>query len=218
MLVLFSFWACTQSDVTTESSQTQPNTPSHESAQNIVDKDATPPSSNKNIDNSTPVFSGSANAATAGNTNLLQGISKGGCDNGPGGAGAVSYFYDELSIKDGVVTGTERWIMYANKQWKEKSGNDCEVQWSLQGKTRSPTRCASCTMGITVTNELDKGLSNCPENMAKTNTGETINYDIQLNNDGTAVAYFSRSGKKFAEGYHKDGSVQLLSAMSCRWF
>ena len=54
--------------------------------------------------------------------------------------------------------------------------------------------------------------------MAKTNTGETINYDIQLNNDGTAVAYFSRSGKKFAEGYHKDGNVQLLSAMSCRWF
>ena len=218
MLVFFTFWACTQSNVTTETPQTQPNIPSQGSTQNTSKQDVPSPAQDQSADKSAPVFAGSANAATSGIPNLLKGISKVGCDNGPGGAGAVSYFYDELSIKNGVVTGTERWIMYANTQWKARNGNDCEVQWSLKGKTRSPTRCPSCTMGITVTNDLDKGLSNCPEDMAKTNSGETINYDIQLNNDGTAVAYFSRSGKKFAEGYHKDGNVQLLSPMSCRWF
>ena len=214
MLLFFTLWACSESDVS-ENNNSNNGSDVSQNTQNTNDastKNKTP--SQKEA----PTFSGNAHAATSDTPNLLKGISKTGCDNGPGGAGAVSYFYDELNIKGGVVSGSERWLMFANKQWKEKAGADCEVVWSLQGKTRTPTRCAGCTMGITVVNNLDKGLSNCPEKMAKTNTGETINYDIMLNNDGTAVAYFSRSGKKFAEGYHKDGNVQLLSPMSCRWF
>lgn len=214
MLFFFTLWACSESDVSENNNSNNGNDVS-QSTQNTND------ASTKNkapLQKEAPTFSGNAHAATSDTPNLLKGISKTGCDNGPGGAGAVSYFYDELNIKGGVVSGSERWLMFANKQWKEKAGSDCEVVWSLQGKTRAPTRCAGCTMGITVVNNLDKGLSNCPEKMAKTNTGETINYDIMLNNDGTAVAYFSRSGKKFAEGYHKDGNVQLLSPMSCRWF
>jgi hypothetical protein len=217
MLVLFAFLACNQSDVSEKPSDISNEIVSKEeiSSPKNIEK---PKEERKKTETSTPTFSGNAHASTSDTPDLLKGISKTGCDNGPGGAGAVSYFYDSLSIDDGVVSGSERWLMFANKQWKEKKGSDCEVVWSLKGKTRKPTRCAGCSMGITVTNDLDKGLSNCPEKMAKTNTGETINYDIMLNNDGSAVAYFSGSGKKFAEGYHKDGKVQLLSAMSCRWF
>jgi hypothetical protein len=164
---------------------------------------------------------GTAQAASTANElpDMSQGLSREGCDNGPGGPGAASYFYDELRIsEDGTVTGTERWMFFANQKWKATEGKDCEVRWMLSGSAGKAKSCGSCDLGLQLVNNMDKVGSNCPENVAKGNTGEQIGYDIQRRPDGTATAYFSGSGKKFAEGYHKDGKLVLLSDMSCRWF
>ncbi len=176
-----------------------------------------------------PITNSAHAASTASLPDMKQGLSKEGCDNGPGGAGAASYFYDIITIEgwDGEnaaeavgkqAKGSEEWIMKANKKWEATGGGDCSVQWSLQGTTRAPSSCTSCTLGVSLINAIDKVGSTCPPKMAKTNTGESIGYDLLLRPDGTATAYFSRSGRKFADGYHKDGEVRLLSDMSCRWF
>ena len=115
MLLLFSFLACSQSEIVDDSPSevTQKEFKSEKASEKEVQK-------KNNVPNVVPTFSGNAHAATANIPNLLQGISKKGCDNGPGGAGAVSYFYDELSIKDGVVSGSERWLMYAKKNGRKR--------------------------------------------------------------------------------------------------
>ncbi len=176
-----------------------------------------------------PSLTSTAHAAETTLPDLSKGLSGGGCDKGPGGAGAASYFYDVIKIANWSddlasnremkeATGSEEWIMKANKQWSNSGGSDCSVRWSLQGTTRPPKSCTSCTIGFNLINNLDKVGSTCPKKMAKTNSGESIGYDVLLRADGTATAYFSNSGKKFADGYHKGGEIHLLSDMSCRWF
>ena len=63
-----------------------------------------------------PTFSGNAHLLLI--PNLLKGISKTGCDNGPvvRGQSVIS----TIQYKKGVVSGSERWLMFANKQWKRK--------------------------------------------------------------------------------------------------
>ena len=148
---------------------------------------------------------------------MLKGLSKKGCDNGPGVHGAASYFYTELKINGSKVEGTEKWILYANKKWKEKGGKDCSVLWTVSGSTGSAAGCGACDLGVTMTNALDKSASNCPKKMANTNTGETIRYNLQRKPDGTVVVYYP-SGKKYAEGYHAGNKIVVRSDLSCRWF
>ena len=164
MLLFFTLWSCSETDVSENNNSNNGNAIS----KNIQNDNDAGTNNKAPLQKEAPTFSGNANAATSDTPDLLKGISKKGCDNGPGGAGAVSYFYDELNIKGGVVSGSERWLMFANKQWKERKGSDCEVVWSLQGKTRTPTRCAGCTMGVTVVNNLDKGLSTPPNSTVPT--------------------------------------------------
>lgn len=149
---------------------------------------------------------------------LSKGISREGCDNGPGIYGASSYFLGELHYDQEAVKGEEKWLLYANKKWKEKEGADCSVRWSLSGSISNTTSCGSCDFGVVLHNSLDITGSNCPEDIAKNETGQRIAYDIQLHDDGRADVYFARSGKKLGEGYHKDGTIRYLSAHSCRWF
>ena len=149
---------------------------------------------------------------------LTKGLSKSGCDNGPGGPGAASYFVGELKLSDTTVSGEEEWLLYANKKWKARSGKDCKVRWTLQGNKTSVQACGSCSFGVSLTNSMDLVGSTCPEEMAKNETGQSIRYDISLLDDGRAIVYFARSGKKVGEGYHKDGVVRYVTDMSCRWF
>lgn len=175
----------------------------------------------------TPEIPNSSANPTPSNTNttdstdlpdLKQGLSRTGCDNGPGKAGAASYFVGEIKIKDGVAKGYEDWVLFANQNWKQLNGADCIVHWTLQGSTVDTQACGSCNTGVSLTNTLDVTGSTCPEDMAKGETGKKIGYDIKLNDDGTAIVYFSRSGKKIGEGYHKDGTIRYVTDMSCRWF
>ena len=54
-----------------------------------------------------------------------KGLSREGCDNGPGVMGAASYFVGELKISDTSVSGEEEWILFANKKWAATNGGDC---------------------------------------------------------------------------------------------
>lgn len=150
---------------------------------------------------------------------LTKGLSQKGCDNGPGVHGAVSYFAGELKIaSDGSVSGEEKWLLYANQKWKEKEGKDCQVRWSLSGSKGGKGACGMCDFGVSLTNSMDKTASTCPEDLAKNETGQHIGYDINLHDDGRVDVYFSRSGKKVGEGYHKDGTIRYVTDSSCRWF
>jgi hypothetical protein len=159
-------------------------------------------------------------AATKGEAlpDLVAGLNRKGCDNGPGGSGAASYFVGELNISGTDVKGAESWLLYANEKWKANNGRDCTVHWNLHGSKTSTSACGACSFGVSLTNALDKVASNCPEDMAKGETGQAINYDIQLKDDGRAVVYFSKSGKKVGEGYHANGKIKYVTDMSCRWF
>ena len=149
---------------------------------------------------------------------LTANLAKTGCDNGPGGAGAASYFVGEIRLNGSNATGEERWLMYANSKWKTTGGQDCEVRWSMNGSKVPVSKCAFCTTGISLINELDRGGSTCPKDMAKTNTGESIKYDVHLRDDGTATVYFAGSGRRLGDGVHKDGVIRYVTDMSCRWF
>jgi hypothetical protein len=150
---------------------------------------------------------------------LTKGLSKKGCDNGPGVHGAVSYFVGELKIDNsGSVSGSESWLFYANTKWKEKEGKDCEVKWGLRGDKGGTNACGTCDFGVSLINAMDVTSSTCPKDLAKNETGQQIQYDIKLHNDGRADIYFSKSGKKVGEGYHKDGTIRYVTPSSCRWF
>ncbi len=150
--------------------------------------------------------------------NLKSGRNRSGCDNGPGVMGAASYFVGEIVLQEGSARGTEEWVLFANKKWAETNGKDCSVKWTLTGSKTSTQACGRCDFGVSLTNTMDITGSDCPKDMAKGETNQQIGYDIDLKDDGTVDVFFSRSGKRVGEGYHKDGTIRYVTDMSCRWF
>ena len=153
--------------------------------------------------------------------NLLKGIVTDGCDNGPGVYGAADYFHNILEISSsGNVTGTETWILYANKKlfdekWsKEDIPSPCKITWSLKGKTQDAVRG---DLGLSLTNNLID--TTCPKEVVNkyTDTNQKINYSVVRKSDGTAKVFFA-SGKEVGQGHHKDGKLQFITNKSCRWF
>lgn len=150
---------------------------------------------------------------------LKKGLSREGCDNGPGVMGAASYFVGEITITDdGDARGEEEWVLFANKKWAGHNGADCSVRWTLSGSKTTTRSCGRCDLGVSLTNQLDVTGSNCPEDLTKGETGQSIGYDINLKDDGTVEVFFAKSGKRVGEGYHKDGTIRYVTDMSCRWF
>ena len=205
MILLMSFLACNSNADAPNPTATpeQPTTPS-----------ATTPSAAPAPSADAP----SANAKSAALPNLKDGLSKEGCDNGPGVMGAASYFVGEITISDTGARGEEEWVLFANKKWAGHNGGDCTVRWSLSGSKIGTQACGRCDFGVSLTNQLDVTGSNCPKDLTKGETNQQIGYDIDLKDDGTVDVYFSKSGKRVGEGYHKDGTIRYVTDMSCRWF
>ncbi len=168
-------------------------------------------------DNARPVSTPTPNTGVE-LPNLKEGLSREGCDNGPGVMGAASYFVGEIVLSEGRASGEEEWVLFANKKWAGHNGKDCTVRWSLSGSKTSTQACGRCDFGLSLTNQLDATGSDCPEDLTKGETGQQIGYDVDLKDDGTVDVYFSKSGKRVAEGYHKDGTIRYVTDMSCRWF
>ena len=134
-------------------------------------------------------------------------LSKGLCSNGPGAEGADSYFSGTFTIDGNTVTGTERWILYANPKWKAKGGKSCILEWNFTGTISDKGRCTSCELGIQFHAVADVNGSNCPEELVlgrllpdgRRAGGEGQDFDnkyaIKKGSNGTTKVYFGKSGK-----------------------
>ena len=157
------------------------------------------------------------------------GMVKGMCANGPGAEGADSHFTGRFEVKDGTVSGTEAWVLFANPKWQARGGKDCRLIWDVKGKVVEPRNCSGCDLGIEF-HAVPRLDSDCPEELVQGRelpTGQRVGgegvafdqvYSIQRMANGKARVYFGKSGKLLGEGYHVGDSVSWLSAHSCKWF
>ena len=157
-------------------------------------------------------------------------LSTGLCSNGPGAEGADSYFSGQFTISGNTVTGTERWLLYANPKWKAKGGKDCVLEWKLSGTVSDTGRCSSCTVGIQFHAVADVTGSNCPEELVlgrllpdgRRAGGEGQDFDnkygIKKSANGTTMVYFGKSGKLLGEGYFSGNTYNWVSSHQCKWF
>ena len=200
-------------------------TPSNQSASSKDEPKPATKEKNPTPKEETPTKKESPNTQLASNTsgmpNLLKGLAKDGCDNGPGIFGAADYFYNEFSINGTDVIGSETWILYPNKKMAPKWATEgvqesCKVTWNLKGKTQPVGRKGD--LGIRVVNELIT--TTCPKEIVNKyeDTGKTITYDVLRSSDGTAKFFFSKSGKYVGSGHHKGDNLQFITEKSCRWF
>lgn len=171
-----------------------------------------------------------ASTAMAALPDLKANLAHGQCANGPGNAGADSYFVGKFNFAGDKITGDEAWILFANPKWVQAGGNDCELHWTITGtRTKDIGACQGCSEGMTFHAEPIMS-SNCPAALVqghKAPTGETVGgegvpfdqkYAIQKGQNGTVKVYFAKSGKLLGEGYQDATGLTYVSAHSCRWF
>jgi hypothetical protein len=152
---------------------------------------------------------------------LHKGTEKGMCSEIQGARvpGADSYFFDTFTIEGDAVNGSEIWELTANQTWKEKGGNDCTIEWRLVGSKVAPKACLECDFGLSLTSSPLPGNSKCPEDLVKREAkAGRIEYDVKLRSDGTALFYFSGSGRMVGEGYHQGGELNFRTPHQCKWF
>ena len=213
-VILFALIACGDSNTNTpESTASTENT-----TQTTTNTD--PNSSKTKEPTKTPNNAKKPKAKTGGMPDLLAGLATTGCDNGPGVFGAADYFHNTFTISDGSVSGTETWILHANKKLKAKwdaagIASPCKVTWHLKGTTQSAT--GKGDLGLNLINNLTD--TTCPKEMVNKyeDTGKKIVYNVARNADGTAQFYFP-SGKFVGQGHHKGDNLQFITNKSCRWF
>jgi hypothetical protein len=147
------------------------------------------------------------------------GLLKGSCEDGPGNEGADSHFVGEFNISGSTVSGTETWVLFTNKKWKERGGVDCRITWHVTGAKVGPRACSDCDYGLMVSAEPDVDGSGCPEGLIKKEAKrQELKYDIKAMADGTAFVYFAKSGKRLGQGYHSGDRLTYTSSHQCKWF
>jgi len=156
-------------------------------------------------------------------------MQSGRCESGPGAEGADSYFSGHFTINDTVVTGVERWTLFANSKWKAKGGRDCTIEWAITGTLSETGACTNCTQGVRFHAVADKS-SNCPEELVlgrllpdgRRVGGEAVDFDnsyaIAHGANNTARVFFAESGNLLGEGYHDATSFNYVSDHQCKWF
>lgn len=169
-----------------------------------------------------------ATLATAGTAS--EGLERGKCDNGPGAEGADSYFVGALTVGETEVTGTETWVLFANKKWVAKTGADCELEWTIEGSRSDQVgMCVDCDFAVSLKATPQGASSTCPEELVSGREGPggvkvggeakpwTETYAVKLEGE-TAWLYFAKSGKKLTSGTFKDGVLNYVTNHQCKWF
>lgn len=134
---------------------------------------------------------------------------------------ATSYWIGEFEIDDcDNVTGTETWVLFANPEWIENGGYDCQIVWSVSGTRHEPTQKGD--YGLTLTATVDELRSDCPEDASSTpiyvgDTEMALAYDVAVSGD-TSVVTFAGSGNLVGEGHANGGRVSYLSDLFCLLF
>ena len=189
---------------------------------------ATPPAAPASTAPPAPAASGGGGSSAL--PDVASGLGKGQCSNRPGAEGADSYFTGTFTVNGNTVTGTERWILYANPKWQAKGGNDCYVEWRITGTVGSTGACGSCDQGVQFQATADKHGGGCPEELrlgrllpdGRRAGGEAVDfsqsYAVKRGADGSVKVYFAKSGKLLGEGYHSGDSFNYVSAHQCKWF
>lgn len=136
-------------------------------------------------------------------------------------AGAKGYLLADLhgSATEGWE-GQLRWVLYANDTWKEQGGSDCEVTWNTTGTAGAVTYCEACDFGLTMAGFVSRAETTCPESVYFNYQSFTSNYDIRLDEDGSAEWYWYYASPS-ASGYWTGADVtdlNFLSPAACVWF
>lgn len=166
-----------------------------------------------------PTFEPMAGAATL--PDLAAKLEPGGCDDWQGNKipGARGYFWGEYSIEGGKVTGVERWYLFGNPTWKEKANvENCVIEWNVTGDVAAKGACGDCNASFKGLGIVNQSATTCPEGLWKKENNANYGYDIKRNADGTATWYFSKSGKRLADGYHSSNKLNFVSDAKCNWF
>ena len=180
----------------------------------------------------TPPSAGPATPATGGTPtfqpmpgapalpDLSSKLEPGGCDNWQGNdiPGARGYFWAEYEVDGSKVTGVERWYLFANPTWKTKGGGDCIVEWRVSGETAPTGACGDCDAGIKGLGIINQSTTTCLDGLWKKENNANYGYDIKRSADGSATWYFSKSGKRVADGYHSGNKLTFVSDPKCNWF
>ena len=60
----------------------------------------------------------------------------------------------EFAIEQGVLTGYEEWVLFANDRWEDptiaRPGTDCAIRWEVFGTVSEPTECVGCTHELAI--------------------------------------------------------------------
>ena len=151
---------------------------------------------------------------------IIEGASKTGCNaiDDTELPGAVSYFYGELEQLDGLWSGTETWLLYANPSLQATGQDDCQSVWLTTATEQAPLSCDACDMGLNISAVLDLSQTNCPEEIYQGSEQFTVSYDVQRTEGELATWFFGSSGEYLGEGYYNDVALNFLSEHQCVWF
>jgi len=156
--------------------------------------------------------------------NVEMGLEKGKCTRFPT-PGADQHYVGQWKVgEDGVIEGVEKRFLFANPKWRQtrgpdkKMGADCVVVWDITGHKGEPVTCTGCTFSVKFEARVNYDKSTCPQRIVNNGAYRTGQYDVSLKSDGTTGVYFSRTGKRFAQGHHKGTLVNYKSPHGCVWF
>jgi len=144
---------------------------------------------------------------------------RGACDNGPGNAGADTYFVGDFTVSDSLVTGSESRVLYANAKWQALSGADCAIRWTMSGTVGGASACGRCDLVVNVQATPDITGSNCPDTMMDADARPfSVGYAVERLDGGNVRVYFAKSGKLLGEGFHDGDRFNYVTAHKCSWF
>lgn len=136
-------------------------------------------------------------------------------------AGATSFFVGEFTIADGILTGHEDWVLFANSTWEVADpypGWDCTMRWEAFGTVSEPADCTGCSHEIAIDLTFDEDGSDCqPELQTFEGTDGNVTYYVQAQADGTARWEFT-DGTLLGEGVLTDSRGAYVSGQSCEVF
>jgi hypothetical protein len=132
--------------------------------------------------------------------------------------GATSYFRGDFDIDGDVVTGSEKWLLFANSSWQETGNDDCTIHWTILGTRDEPTQtCGSCDYSLSLAANVDVSLTDCPAGLWSSDQSFSTAYNVKIV-DGSAIFYFAGSGNELATGTGSNSAAAYLTEATCVYF
>ena len=136
--------------------------------------------------------------------------------------GAVSFFVGDFSVDAcGDVSGEEAWVLYPNARWQELGGENCTVVWNATGVLGGPLEEGTIALNMSLV--VDMSATDCQPNdkgvpVYVGETSVTVDYEVDLRADGTAMFRFRESGTLLGEGHWNAGNLTYTTEHGCKFF